>query len=187
VSVEKEIIYVSIKFTEKLLLSVALSASLGALVALAKEPAEAKNTDAAFLSMAAQADMTAAHLGQMAQNRAVTNPLKDFGKTLTDDHTSDYHALTALSTKTGETIPKAIDKQNVRVIENLDRLHGKTFDRQFLANQTLEHEKLIKAFKQEADHGSNPDIKSYANKTLPVLERHLHEAQDLVKNSSAKG
>ena len=67
--------------------------------------------DAAFLSMAAQADMTAAHLGKMAQDRGAENPVKDFGKTLVTDHTDDYHQLTELSNKIGEAIPKAIDKR----------------------------------------------------------------------------
>ena len=42
-----------------------------------------------------------------------------------------------------------------------------------------------KAFK-EADHGKNPDIRAYASKALPVMEQHLHEAEDLVKGKGAK-
>ena len=140
--------------------------------------------DAAFLAMAAEADMTIAHIGQMAENRAATEKVKDFAKTVVQDHTNDYWEVTELATKTGDKIPKAINGQNERIIAGLDRSKGKAFDREFLSRQSAEHERLISAFKQEAEHGSNPAIKDYARKTLPTIERHLHDAQDLLKQRS---
>lgn len=166
-------------------LSVVCSAAICCLPMFAKEPMSKAKSDAAFLSMAAQADMTAAHLGKMAQDRGAENPVKDFGKTLVTDHTDDYHQLTELSNKIGEAIPKAIDKSNDHEIATLNRAHGKTFDREFLARETSEHEKLLKAFKEEAKNGKNPEVRAYANKALPVLERHMHEAEDLVKGHKA--
>jgi len=140
--------------------------------------------DAAFLSMAAQADMTIAHLGQMAEDRAATEKVKDFAKTVVQDHTNDYWELTGLAAKAGDRIPKAINGQNERVIASLNHSRGKAFDREFLNRQSAEHERLINAFKLEAEHGSNPAIKDYARKTLPTIERHLHDAQDLLKQRS---
>jgi putative membrane protein len=140
--------------------------------------------DAAFLAMAAEADMTIAHIGQMAENRAATEKVKDFAKTVVQDHTNDYWEVTELATKTGDKIPKAINGQNERIIAGLDRSKGKAFDREFLSRQSAEHERLISAFKEEAEHGSNPAIKDYARKTLPTIERHLHDTQDLLKQRS---
>jgi putative membrane protein len=137
--------------------------------------------DAAFLAMAAEADMTMANIGQIAETRAASNKVKDFASKLVRDHTHDYQQLTALAAKIGDTVPKGIDKQNERTIAELNRHQGKTFDRAFLNRQSLEHEKLISAFKQEAEHGSNPNIKAYANEALATIESHLHDAQDLMK------
>ena len=64
----------------------------------------------------------------------------------------------------------------------LDRYKGKTFDHAFLTHESMEHEKLVRAFKEEAEHGTNPDIKAYANKALPTIEQHLHDVQDLLKS-----
>ena len=139
------------------------------------------------MNMAAEADMTSAHLGQMAEDRSASNGVKDFAKKLTDDHTQDYSQLTALASKTGETIPKGINSQDNREIARLDKYKGKTFDRAFLAQERTEHEKLVQAFKREAEHGDNVDIKAYTNKTLPVIEGHLHEAQDLLKPGKHNG
>jgi putative membrane protein len=135
--------------------------------------------------MAAEADMTLAHLGQMAENRAATEKVKDFAKAVVQDHTNDYWQLTGVAAQAGDTIPKAIHGQDERIIAALGRSKGKSFDRDFLNRQSAEHERLISAFRLEAEHGSNPTIKDYARKALPTIERHLHDAQDLLKQHSS--
>src|SRR5208283_3484187 len=124
-----------------------------------------------------QADMTIVHIGKMAQERAETPKLKDFANTLVQGHTNDYQELTALAANAGDSIPKAIDARNDRTIATLDHYKGKSFDHAFLENQSVEHERLINAFKHEAEHGSNPAIKAYATKALPTIEQHLHDAE----------
>jgi len=156
------------------------SAFIYAALASAKSAAVPKS-DADFLAMAAQADMTMAHIGKMAKDRAAESKVRDFASTLVQDHTNDYQRLNELAAKLGDTVPKAIDQRNNRTIAELDRSKGKSFDHSFLARQSAEHQKLIDAFKWEAEHGATPAIKDYANKALPTIERHLHDAQDLMK------
>jgi putative membrane protein len=131
--------------------------------------------------MAAEADMTTAHLGQMAESRAASDGVKDFGKKLVQDHTNDYTELSQLAAKLGDSIPKGIDSVDNREIAKLDRYKGAAFDRAFLAHETVEHQRLVSAFKQEAEHGNDPAVKAYAGKVLPVIESHLHDGQDLLK------
>ena len=165
--------------SNKIMLSLIAGAAVCCLPAFPKT--SSTTNDAEFIKMAAEADMTTAHLGRDAQDRGATDKVKDFGKTLVLDHTTDYQSLTQLAATTGETIPKAIDNRDDRSIASLDHYKGKTFDRAFLNHESVEHEKLIQAFKTEAEHGQNSAIKAYATKALPVIERHLHDAQDLLK------
>ncbi len=158
------------------------SAFVYAALASAKSTVVPKS-DAQFIAMAAQADMTMAHIGKMAQDRAAESKVKDFASTLVQDHTSDYQRLTELAAKLGDSVPKAIDERNNRTIDDLNRSKGKSFDHSFLARQSAEHEKLIDAFKWEAEHGSTPAIKDYASQALPTIERHLHDAEDLMKHT----
>jgi len=153
-----------------------------AVCCLAADPKTASPpSDAAFLAAAAQADMTIVHIGKMAQDRAVSSKLKDFANTLVQQHSSDYQEVSELAANAGQAIPKGIDRQNDRIIAALDRSKGKTFDHAFLVRQVTEHERLVSAFEREAKHGSNPAIKAYASKTLPAIERHMHDAQELLK------
>jgi putative membrane protein len=169
--------------SNKIIVSTFLGVAVACFPAYSKKPAAVQN-DAAFLAMAAQADMTTAHIGQDAEDRAATSKVKDFAKTLAQDHTSDYQSLSELAGKLGESIPKAIDSRNDRAIAALDHYKGKTYDQMFLTHESEQHERLIAAFKKEAEHGQNPAIKAYASKALPVIERHLHDAQDLLKNKA---
>ena len=141
----------------------------------------APKTDQEFLNMAAEADMTSAHLGEMAGDRAASDGVKEFGKKLVQDHTNDYRIVSQLASKLGDMTPKGIDTADNREIGRLEKYKGAAFDRAFLAHETVEHQRLVSAFKQEAEHGANPDIKAYAAKTLPTIEGHLHDGQDLLK------
>jgi len=139
--------------------------------------ASLNSADRQFLIMAAKADMTEAHEGQMAETRAGRADVKELGKTLSQDHTESYERLTALAAKTGISIPKGINVSRDRTIEALARLKGTQFDRAFARDEVGAHRQAIAMFKREAEHGQDPDVKAYASKMVPVLEKHLQLAE----------
>jgi putative membrane protein len=139
------------------------------------------SSDKQFMKIAAQAHMTEAHLGQMAEAQASDASLKAFAQTLVHDHSIAYGELRALSYKTGEEIPKGINVGKDTAIQQLAKLKGSSFERRFLQHEIQDHEKAIAAFKREANHGQNPDVKGYAQKLIPTLEGHLHKAQEIAK------
>ncbi len=138
-------------------------------------------SDKAFLDMAAQIDMTEANLGKVAQDQGETQAVKDYGQMLVQDHTANYNQLTQLGTKLGADVPKSINHQHDVMISGLTKLKGAAFDRRFAATMVQGHTQAIAAFKRQAEHGDNADIKAFANDTLPKLEEHLQKAKDLMK------
>jgi len=160
----------------------------GACVCLATVEAYAQQTglssaDKEFMIMAAKTNMTEAHLGQMAQSEGAATDVKNFGQTLTQDHTKAYEELTELSGKTGESVPKGINVGKDATIQQLAKLKGPAFDRVFLRHEIQDHEKAATAFRREAERGRNPEVKGYAQKLLPTIEEHLREAQKLAKTA----
>lgn len=149
------------------------------------QAADLSSTDRAFLKSAADANMTEAHLGKMAQDRAADTGVKDFGQTLVQDHTKAYEELTVVANKTGESIPKGIDVRRNRAIEELTRQKGIGFDRRFVTHEIQDHRKTITEFKREAENGQNADIKAYAQKMIPTLEEHLRKAEELEKSGKS--
>ena len=140
-------------------------------------PASLSNVDKEFLITAARTDLIEAHEGQMAEKQASHADVKDLGKTLVQDHTQSYQQLTALAAKTGVSIPKGIDAAKDRTIAQLAPLKGARFDHQFTAYEIAGEQRAIAVFKREAEHGEDADVKAYAAKIVPVLEKHLQLAQ----------
>ncbi len=141
-------------------------------------------SDQKFLDMAAQTDMTEAHVGQLAQEQASAQGVKDFAQMLVTDHTGDYNQVTALGTKVNATIPKGLDAAHDKMIAPLGKLKGAAFDRKFIQEMISGHEKAIAEYKKEAADAQNADVKAYATQVLPTLQKHLDAAKDLAKNKT---
>ena len=149
--------------------------------ALAVYAASLSNADRQFLTMAAKADMSEAHEGQMAANQAKRGDVKDFAKVMVQDHTDNYERLTQLAAKTGATIPKGINAAKDRTMMQLVHLKGEHFDRQFAMDEITAHKQAIAMFKHEAATAKDPDVKAFAADTIPVLEKHLKLAEACAK------
>ena len=133
------------------------------------------------MAMAAKADMTEAHEGQMAENQGKSADVKSLGSTLDQDHTGNYASLNALASKVGDSIPQGIDVAKDPAIQRLAHLKGDSFDREFAREEVASHRQAIAAFTREAKHGQDADVKAYASQTIPVLEKHLKLAEDCLK------
>jgi putative membrane protein len=145
-------------------------------------------SDQQFVDFAAQTDMVEAHLGQLAQDNAVAQPVKDYGTMLVTDHTSDYHQLYDAAHQANLTVPTAIDAEhNKAMIDPFEKLKGEAFDRRYIAEMISGHTKAIAIYKKEADAAENPAIKTYAQTALPVLQKHLDGAKELEKSGGKKG
>lgn len=151
---------------------------IGSTLAFA-QTATSSNPDQKFVDFAAQTDMLEAHLGQMAVDQASGQNVKDFAQMLVTDHTSDYQQLNDLSAKTGIAIPKGIDAQGDKMIATFEKLKGAAFDKRFAHEMISGHEKAIDVYKREISSGQNTDVKAYASRAMPVLEKHLQGAKEL--------
>jgi putative membrane protein len=144
-------------------------------------PASLSTADKQFLTTAAKADMTEANEGKIAENQAARGDVRDLGKTIAQDHTENYSQLAALAAQDGVSIPTGIDTGKDRTIQQLVHLKGASFDRTFTADEIAAHRQAIAIFKREAEHGQDPDVKAFATKTIPVLEKHLQMAETCAK------
>lgn len=153
------------------------------IAAMAQAPA---GGDQEFLDFAAQTDMTEAHLGQLAAEKAEAQPVKDLAQMLVTDHTSDYKQLGTIAAKAGLTIPKGIDAKHDKMIAPFEKLKGKAFDRRYTQEMVKGHTAAIAAYQKEATGGQNADLKAYAQSALPTLEKHKSAAQDAEKAKPEK-
>jgi putative membrane protein len=165
------------------ILSALSGACCVALVAAAgiANAAALSNADRQFLITVAKSDMTEAHEGQMAEDQASRTDVKDFGKTLVQDHTQSYEHLAELAAKTGVSIPKGIDTAKDPSIQRLAHLKGSRFESAFDSDEIGSHKRALALFKREAANGQDADVKAFASNMIPVLEKHLQLAEQCAK------
>lgn len=148
-------------------------------------PALAKSnamTDQQFVDFAAQTDMIEANLGQLANSVADAQPVKDYAQTLVTDHTADFNQLYSVAQQANLKRPDAIDAgHNKKMIDPFQKLKGAAFDRRYIHEMVAGHTQAIAIYKKEAADAQNPALKSYAEQTLPVLQKHLDDAKALEK------
>jgi putative membrane protein len=137
-------------------------------------------TDQQFVNFAAQTDMVEVNLGQLAGSAASSQGVKDYAQMLVTDHTQDYGQLATAAQQASLTVPNAIDAEhNKAMIDPFQKLKGAAFDHKYVAEMVAGHTKAIAIYKKEADNAQNPAIKSYAQATLPALQKHLDGAKAL--------
>ena len=149
-------------------------------VPLFAQKASAPTSDQKFVDFAAQTDMVEANMGDLAQNVGGTQTVKDYGKMLATDHTSDYQKLQSAARQAGLNVPTAIDAENDKAtVGPMHELKGAAFDKKFSHDMVTGHTQAIALYKKEAADGQNPAIKAYAQAALPTLEQHLGDAKGL--------
>jgi len=147
------------------------------MVCAAAQAATLSKADKEFMNTVATMDMTGAHQGQLAENRAAKPEVKDFARMLVKDESESYGHLEQVAARTGATIPRGINTGHIPEIRSLENLNGARFDQTFTRNQVSDQQRALAVFKREAKYGENSDVKAYANSMIPVLDNDLKRAQ----------
>jgi len=135
--------------------------------------------DATFLREAAQSGVAEVQMGQLAMQNAQSPELKDFGQKLVSDHTQSNQELMQLASQKGVQVPTVMAARDQQMLQQLSSMKGAEFDRTCDQHAVDAHVRTIRAFKLAAQRSQDPDIKAFAQKTLPILEQHLLTARQL--------
>jgi putative membrane protein len=140
--------------------------------------------DQKFIEKAAAGGMAEVEIGNMAQQKAQNADAKSFGSTLATDHAAANNELKTLAQSKGVTLPTELPKKEQKRIDKLNK--AKDFDKTLAKDGVSDHKHDIKDFQKEARDGKDPDVKAFAAKALPVLQKHLQMAEQLEKELKSK-
>lgn len=147
--------------------------------------AQSDKTDMKFATTAAQGGMAEVAVGQVASSKAASADVKQFAQRMVTDHTKANQELNQTASKSGVTLPQGVAKEDKAKADRLTRLEGAAFDKAYMKMMVEDHEKTVALFEKEANSGSDPDMKAFAQKTLPTLKEHLEMARSVERNASA--
>jgi len=83
----------------------------------------------------------------------------------------------------GMDLPSQVDAKHKSAIERLQGMNGTAFDTAYMQSMVQDHEQDVADFQKEAQSGSDPGLKAFAQKYLPVLQQHLQMAQSVIKEN----
>ena len=179
--------------------AVAVTAFLGAALAvtglttgaLARPEAQPidEPTVIAIFDLANTADV---ETGRLAEQRAESKEVRDFGRMLAETHTAVRQQGRDLAKKLGVT-PATLsgDHQMARdhaaTIKRLSALRGAEFDRAFLAHEKAFHIAVLDAVKTSLLPAiSNKELKDFVTSLAPAFDSHRLMAENLEKKVGGK-
>jgi putative membrane protein len=125
-----------------------------------------------FVTEAAEGGMAEVEMGKIAVKNAQDAEVKKFGQMMVDDHTKANQELKALATKKSIKVPDDVGSHK-STVEKLSSLKGADFDKEYVNEMVNDHKKDVDEFEKQATTATDPEIKAFAAKTLPVLKKHL--------------
>ena len=151
------------------------------LTALCAGPARAtvSATDQTFADVASQDDLTEIELGLLALQNATSPHVRQFAQRMVTDHTQANQELMQLAKSQNFDLPTQIDAKHKSDVDRLRGMNGEEFDTAYMQQMVQEHKKGILDFQKQAQSGSDPSLKSFAQKYLPILQQNLQMAQSI--------
>jgi putative membrane protein len=141
--------------------------------------------DQQWVMTVAKDGLAEVELGKLASQKASSDQVKQFGKKMADDHGKANDELKSIASSKNITLPTETDAKHKATIDKLSKLSGEAFDRAYTQEMVAGHQKAVTAFRTESKSGKDPEVKAFAAKTLPTLEEHLKQIQEV--NRSVAG
>ncbi len=137
------------------------------------------DADRDFINKAATGNMTEVELGRIATVRAVRPSVRSFGERMVTDHSRANTELTALAQSKGLALPTTLEPSQQAMRDRLSGLSGADLDRAYMSEMIRDHTEDVALFERAAEVSSDPDIKAWANRSLPMLRDHLTLARQV--------
>jgi putative membrane protein len=148
-------------------------------IAFGASAAPLANEDKEFITKTALDGMTEVELGTLASQKAVSPKVKAFGLRMKKDHANTNEDLGALARAKELPLPAKLDAGHSRDVAELGQKAGADFDREYMEMMVKDHKKDVTEFEKQAKSSKDPDVRSFATRTLPALKEHLKLAESV--------
>lgn len=128
--------------------------------------------DREFFTEAAQGGIAEVKMAQLVVGKTQNQEVKAFAQRMIVDHTKANDELKMLAAKKGVTLPADVSDDQREDYDDLAKLSGAEFDKEYVSLMVEDHEKDVSAFDEQSKDGDDAELKALAAKTLPTLKSH---------------
>jgi putative membrane protein len=145
-----------------------------------KSPAAtAHGADATFMQEASMSNLAEIEHARLAAQNASSDDVKKFGERMAADHTKANETLKTMAAEKKVTLPTELDQKHQAMQDKLAKMKANAFDKAYMAHMVTSHEQAVGRYKRESQNGKDPDVKAFAERTLPTVEEHLKMAREV--------
>ena len=131
--------------------------------------------DREFVEQALHGGMFEVKSSELALKEQVSSETRSFAQMMVDDHGKANRELEGLASKKGFHAPVGLDTDHQKKLDKLATLDGSAFEQAYLDAQREGHDAAIELFERAAKDCKDPELKSFASRTLPTLRKHRAE------------
>lgn len=137
--------------------------------------------DSSFVMEAAAGGLMEVQAGQLAQQNATSQRVKDFGGMMVTDHSKANDELKSYASSHGITLPDSLPASMKKHLDAMKNMKGSAFDKHYVSMMVEDHQKDVAKFKKESTDANDAQLKTWAGNTLPTLQKHLDSIQAIKK------
>jgi putative membrane protein len=137
--------------------------------------------DKDFTHSALEGGMAEVQLGQLAEQKASSDDVKQFGQKMVQDHTQLGDQLKPVAQQIGVNPPTHLSKKDQQLVAKLNMLSGPQFDQAYIQAMVKDHKKDLSDFRAEASNTQNPQLKQVAQQGEQVIDQHLQMIEQIAK------
>lgn len=133
-----------------------------------------RNNEAEFATNAADAGLAEIDLANLAIAKTSNNDIKAYANMMLKDHGAANDELMALAKSKNITLPTTMSSEHQKHKNELNEKSGAEFDKAYAKLLEEDHVKVLAFMEHEARKGTDPDLKAFASKMVPIINAHLN-------------
>jgi len=145
----------------------------------ASSSSPSSNPDQEFVTKAAQGNSAEVELGKIVAAKSKDPNVKQFAQMMVKDHTTALNELQELAQTKNLNFNDDLPDDAKSLQQKLSSDTGKQLDKDYMDGMVEDHQKDVQEFTDKSQNAKDPDVKQWASKTLPTLQKHLEKAQQI--------
>lgn len=137
--------------------------------------------DSMFVVEASMGATMEVESGNLAQQNAMNQRVKDYGAMMVTDHGQGKQELMNLASAHGMSLPASLPANLQKHIDGMKKMTGKSFDQHYVGMMVTDHKEDLSKFKKAEAKVKSEDLKTWITNAIPVLQKHMDSIEAIKK------
>jgi putative membrane protein len=146
-----------------------------------RKPADQPFDDQTFVKTAASSGMHEVAIAKIAVEKATRAEVKKFAEMMIKDHTAANDELKGAAKAANIEVPDKLTDKHQKHLDMFKDYKGTDFDKDYIKHTIADHTEGVALFTKASKEAKSKELKDFATKTLPTIQKHLEEAKKLDK------